>query len=218
MLHRPSPPLPSYAAKKNNLRICKKNCKNFSNVIVYLDQWTSDCSICQFDFSWRHFVFNQRAEVEERSKIGNYIPAAAPADAPTDHFTFTITDFPTNITSRSIWRSKKTRGAQVFLPLLHLFDTLVNGLVWARLRCCITICHWLSDLFICSVSQLLRCRPWFCGCRFLIPTWQGSHLSLNWRGKNVDPTSVFTNHLQTLRNTCWWNQVKKMQKHWPLEK
>ena len=65
MLHRPSPPLPSYAAKKNNLRICKKKCKNFSNVIVYLDQWTSDCSICQFDFSWRHFVFNQRAEVEE---------------------------------------------------------------------------------------------------------------------------------------------------------
>ena len=34
-------------------------------MIVYLDQWTSDCSICQFDFSWRHFVFNQRAEVEE---------------------------------------------------------------------------------------------------------------------------------------------------------
>ena len=51
--------------KKTNLRICKKNGKNFSNVIVYLDQWTSDCSICQFDFSWRHFVFNQRAEVEE---------------------------------------------------------------------------------------------------------------------------------------------------------
>ena len=34
-------------------------------MIVYLDQWTTDCSICQFDFSWRHFVFNQRAEVEE---------------------------------------------------------------------------------------------------------------------------------------------------------
>ena len=214
MLHRPSPPLPSYAAKKNNLRICKKNCKNFSNVIVYLDQWTSDCSICQFDFSWRHFVFNQRAEVEQRWRRGVKLVITS-LQQPLLMLPL-ITSPSRLLISRQILRQdqfeeEKTRGAQVFLPLLHLFDTLVNGLVWARLRCCITICHWLSDLFICSVSQLLRCRPWFCGCRFLIPTWQGSHLSLNWRGKNVDPTSVFTNHLQTLRNTCWWSQVKKMQ-------
>ena len=52
----------------------------------------------------------------ESSKIGNYIPAAAPADAPTDHFTFTITDFATNITSRSIWRRKNSGGSSFPAP------------------------------------------------------------------------------------------------------
>ena len=217
MLHRPSPPLPSYAAKKNNLRICKKIVKTFQ---MWLFIWISEHLIVQSvnlisAGGTLCLISVQRWRRGVKLVITSLQQPLLMLPLITSPSRLLISP---QILRQDQFEEEKTRGAQVFLPLLHLFDTLVNGLVWARLRCCITICHWLSDLFICSVSQLLRCRPWFCGCRFLIPTWQGSHLSLNWRGKNVDPTSVFTNHLQTLRNTCWWNQVKKMQKHWPLEK